>query len=96
MDAITFRFLIGLTVSDTLDIRLMDIVATYLYGSLYKYIHKKILEGFTMPKAFCNEPRLAYFIKLQKSLYGLKQSSRMWYNRLNEYLLKRGFENDEI
>ena len=81
MDAITFRFLIGLVVSETLDMRLMDVVATYLYGSLDKDIHMKILEGFT---------------KLQKSLYRLKQSGRMWYNHLNEYLLNKGFENDEI
>jgi len=26
----------------------------------------------------------------------LKQSGRMWYNRLNEYLLKKRFENNEI
>jgi hypothetical protein len=90
MDAITFRFLIGLVVSETLDMRLMDVVAAYLYGSLDKDIHMKIPEGFTMPKAFCNEPRSVYSIKLQKSLYGLKQSGRMWYNRLNEYLLKEG------
>ena len=96
MNAITFRFLIGLVVSEALNMRLMDVVAAYLYGSLDKDIHMKIPEGFTMPKAFCNEPRSVYSIKLQKSLYGLKQYGRMWYNRLNEYLLKRGFENDEI
>jgi hypothetical protein len=37
-----------------------------------------------------------YSIKLQRSLYGLKQSERMWYNRLSEYLLKEGFENNQI
>jgi hypothetical protein len=37
-----------------------------------------------------------YSIKLQRSLYGLKQSGRMWYNRLSEYLLKEGFKNDPI
>ena len=37
-----------------------------------------------------------YSIKLQRSLYGLKQPRRMWYNRLNEYLLKEGFENNPI
>ena len=74
----------------------MDVVATYLYGSLDKDIHMKIPEEFTMPEAFCNEPRIVYYIKLQKSLYVLKKSGRMWYNFLNEYLLKRGFENDEI
>ena len=40
--------------------------------------------------------RSMYSIKLQKSLYGLKQSGHMWYNRLSEYLLKEGFENNPI
>ena len=35
-------------------------------------------------------------IKLQRSLYGLKQSGRMWYNRLSEYLLKEGYANNPI
>ena len=35
-------------------------------------------------------------IKLQRSLYGLKQSRRMWYNHLNEYLLKEGYANNPI
>ena len=29
--------------------------------------------------------------KLKKSLYGLKQSPRVWYNRIDQYLLKDGF-----
>ena len=33
---------------------------------------------------------------MQRSLYGLKQSGRMWYNRLSEYLLKEGYKNDPI
>ncbi|KAL6346206.1 hypothetical protein AAG906_027956 [Vitis piasezkii] len=36
------------------------------------------------------QPRSMYSIKLQRSLYGLKQSGRMWYNRFSEYLLKEG------
>ena len=35
-------------------------------------------------------------IKLQRSLYGLKQSGRMWYNRLSQYLLKEGYVNNPI
>ena len=35
-------------------------------------------------------------IKLQRSLYGLKQSGRMWYNRISEYLLKEGYSNNPI
>jgi hypothetical protein len=70
MDAITFKFLIGLVVSNTLDIRLINVVTTYLYGSLDKDIHMKIPERFKMPEAFYDKLKRVYFIKLQKSLYG--------------------------
>jgi len=73
----------------------MDIVTTYLYGSLDKYIHMKIPDWFKMLEAFYDKPRSVYSIKLQKYLYGLKQSSRMWYKN-NEYLLEKGFENNKI
>ena len=57
IDVITFKILISLAVSETLDIHLMDVVVTYLYGSLDKDIHMKIHERFAMPETFCNEPR---------------------------------------
>ena len=47
-----------------------------------------------MPKAYIS--RNLFSIKLQRSLYGLKQSSRMWYKRLSEYLIKEGYKNDPI
>jgi hypothetical protein len=34
-------------------------------------------------------------VKLKRSLYGLKQSGRMWYNRLSEYLLQKGYSNND-
>ncbi|KAG7529155.1 GAG-pre-integrase domain [Arabidopsis suecica] len=37
-----------------------------------------------------------YCIRLNKSLYGLKQSGRMWYNRLSDYLVREGYKNDPI
>ena len=42
MDAITFRFLISLAVSEELDMRLMDVITAYLYGSIDSDIHMKI------------------------------------------------------
>ena len=45
-----------------------------------------------MPETYNSKSRSMYSIKLQRSLYGLKQSRRMWYNRLSEYLLKERFE----
>ena len=74
----------------------MDVVIAYLYGNLDKDIYMKIPEGFHMPKSKSNRPRDVYYVKLQRSLYGLKQSGRMWYNRLSEFLLKLGFINNEV
>ena len=37
-----------------------------------------------------------YSIKLQRLLYELKQSWRMWYNHLSEYLLKERYVNNPI
>jgi hypothetical protein len=96
MDVITFRFLISLVIIENLDMRLMDVVTAYLYGSLDNDIYMKIPEGYRMPEVYNSKSRNMYSIKLQRSLYGLKQSGRMWYNHLSEYLLKEGFENNSI
>ena len=96
MDANTFRFLISIAVSEELDMRLMDVITAYLYGSIDSDIHMKIPEGFKLPEAVSTKPRNMLSIKLQRSLYGLKQSGRMWYNRLSEYLLKEGYVNNPI
>ena len=56
----------------------------------------KIPEGYKMPEAYDSTPQSMYSIKLQRSLYGLMQSGRMWYNRLSEYSLKEGFVNNPI
>jgi hypothetical protein len=54
---------------------LMDVVTAYLYGSLDSDIYMKVLEGlYTLNK---NHSRNIYCVKLQKLLYGLKQSGRM-------------------
>jgi hypothetical protein len=74
--------------------RLMDTVTAYLYGSLNNDIYIKIPEGYKMLEAYNSKFQSIYSIKLQRSLYGLKQSGRMWYNHLSEYLLKEGFENN--
>jgi len=52
MNAITFRFFIGLVFLETLDMHLVDVVTIYLYGSLDKHIHIKIPKGFKMLETF--------------------------------------------
>ena len=87
VDATTFRFLISLAIREKLDLRLMDVVTAYLYGSLDNEIYMKVPEGIELKNK--SSTREQHYIKLNKSLYGLKQSGRMWYNRLSEYLERR-------
>ena len=96
IDAITFRYLINLAISEGLDMHLMAVVKAYLYGALDANVYMKISEGFTLPEAMNSKPRSMYSIKLQRSFYGLKQSGRMWYDRLSQYLLKEGYVNNSI
>ena len=56
----------------------------------------KILERFKLPEATNPKPQNMYSIKLQRYLYGLKQSGHIWYNHLSEYLLKEGYVNNSI
>ena len=67
--------------------QLMDVVTAYLYGSLDSDIYMKILDGICIPNQGAN--RNMYGVKLKRSLYGLKQSGRMWYNRLVSILCRK-------
>ena len=72
---------------------LMDVIITYLYRTIDNDIYMKIPEGFKLPEANNTNPHSICLIKLQRSLYESKQFRRMWYSRLSEYLLKKGYVN---
>ena len=72
MSGITFRYLISLVVQNHLSMQLMDVVTAYLYGSLDSDIYMKVPDRIQIPNPNAN--RNMYCVKLQKSLYGLKQS----------------------
>ena len=82
-----------MVVQKGLSMHIMDVVTAYLYGSLDSDIYIKVPEGLEIPNK--NHNRNMYCVKLQKSLYGLKQSGRMWYNRLKEFLLQKEYSNND-
>jgi hypothetical protein len=93
MNGITFRYLISLTIRKHLSLQLMDVMTAYLYGSLDSNIYMKVPDEISVPNTNANHNM--YCVKLVKSLYGLKQSGRMWYNRLKEFLLNKGYSNSD-
>ena len=96
MDVITFRYLISFVVSEKLNMQLIDVVTAYLYGDLDTEIYMKAPEGLPLTASNSSRPRNTFSIRLRRSLYGLKQSRRMWYNRLSEYLTSQGYVNNEL
>ena len=56
MDIITFRYLISLSVSEGLDMHLMDVITVYLYDMLKNDIYMKVLEGFQLLQVNTSQP----------------------------------------
>jgi hypothetical protein len=93
MSGITFQYLISVTANLNLKMQLMDVVTTYLYGSLDSEIHMRVPEGLKIPGP--NQNCNMFSVRLQRLLYGLKQFGRMWFNRLSNFLLQRGYINND-
>ncbi|GJS17040.1 retrovirus-related pol polyprotein from transposon TNT 1-94 [Tanacetum coccineum] len=70
VDATTLRFLISLANVKRLQMRLMDVVTSYFYGSLDSDIYMTILEGFKMTKAYLDE--IEHTANLSKNEFEMK------------------------
>lgn len=65
---VTFRFLIAFANQSDLLIHQMDVKTAFLNGTLLEEIYMEVPHGFNAPNG--------YVCKLNKTLYGLKQSAR--------------------
>ncbi|KAM9886715.1 hypothetical protein OXX79_014025, partial [Metschnikowia pulcherrima] len=69
----------------------IDVSTAFLYGTLEEDIYMIQPPGFKFtPDGQKDDGE--YVLKLQKSLYGLKQSPLVWNETLNEEFLKQGFK----
>ncbi|KAK1429967.1 hypothetical protein QVD17_12353 [Tagetes erecta] len=68
----------------------MDVKCAFLYGDIDEEIYVCQPPGFEDP----DFPSKVY--KLDKSLYGLHQAPRIWYETLTQYLLSKGFSRGTI
>ena len=81
----SIRFILALAAHYNLELRQIDIKGAYLNGMLDETVYMRQPEGFT------SEGRENYVCKLNKGIYGLKQSGRVWYQTLKDKMKKLGF-----
>jgi hypothetical protein len=81
------NFILSFAVEKDFQIHHMDVETAFLNGSLKEEIFMEIPEGLDKPKG--------KVWKLNKSLYGLKQSPRCWNERFTKYLLSQGMSQSD-
>jgi hypothetical protein len=82
----SLRILLAIAAAFDLEIHQMDVVTAFLANILDEEIYMEQPEGFIDERD--DEDMVC---KLGKSLYGLKQSARLWNQKLHRYLRKIGF-----
>ena len=83
----TARILLAITAARDLELWQMDVKNAFVHGYVDRDIYMAQPEGF--------DDGSGRVCKLVKSLYGLKQSPRLWYEALDAVLLKEGYTKSE-
>lgn len=68
----------------------MNVNNAFLNGVIFEEVYVK------QPPGFEDSVRPGHVCKLNKSLYGLKQTPRAWYERLNNFLLENSFQKGQV
>lgn len=84
----TFRLILAISNQYNLIVHHMDVKTAFLNGFLKEEIYMDIPEGIKAENG--------YVCKLNKSIYGLKQSARCWFERFDLILKQLSFSNSEV
>jgi hypothetical protein len=82
----SIRILLAFATHHDFKLYQMDVTSAFLNGPISELVYIEQPSGFEDSKF----PNHVY--KLHKTLYGLKQAPRVWYERLKDFLLRKGFE----
>ncbi|CAI7928705.1 unnamed protein product [Closterium sp. NIES-54] len=85
--ATTLRVLLALAASLDLEVEQLDVCTAFLYGLLMEEVYMRQPPGY--------DDGSGRVWKLKRTLYGLKQSPRGWYKRIDDFLLQHGFTRSE-
>ncbi|CAL1388127.1 unnamed protein product [Linum trigynum] len=82
---VTVRRLIALAVSQNWFLHQLDVNNAFLHGDLQEEVYMRVPQGFVAP----GDSRVCH---LHKSIYGLRQASRNWYQKFSRALLAFEFK----
>jgi hypothetical protein len=81
----TVRTVLAITVSRDWQVQQLDVKNAFLHGTLSETVF------YSQPIGFADPTHPDLVCRPHKSLYGLKQTPRAWYNQFSTYLLSLGF-----
>ncbi|QRW21846.1 Retrovirus-related Pol polyprotein from transposon TNT 1-94 [Rhizoctonia solani] len=82
----SLQLVVAISVRDSLTLFAADFTAAFLNGLLEEEIYMEQPDGWIAPPE-----HQGLYLKLVKSLYGLKQAGRVWYKCLSSALIELGF-----
>ncbi|CAN1785707.1 Retrovirus-related Pol polyprotein from transposon TNT 1-94 [Linum perenne] len=87
----TIRTFLALAAARDWYLQQLDINNAFLHGDLHEEVYMQVPQGLEI---VADNKKLA--CKLIKSLYGLKQASRQWYEKLSEKLKEEGYTHSKV
>jgi hypothetical protein len=84
------QILLAYATSHNIKLYQMDVKSAFLNGKINELIYVEQSPSFEDSK----KPNHVY--KLSKALYGLKQAPRAWYERLQDFLVSKGFKVGKV
>lgn len=88
----SLRLLLALSVQLDLETIHLDVVTAFLNGKLEETVYMEIPEGFCDEIAGNMQNKA---LKLNKAIYGLKQSSRVWYKEVEVLLISLNYKKSD-
>ena len=82
----SFRILLTIAGKENMSVLQFDVKTAFLHGNLKEEIYMKPPKGFAVTDKV---------LKLNKSLYGLKQAARVWNQAMNDCLIKLNFKQSK-